>query len=275
MKQIIIKIIGSFINLTSYLSPRLAGKMALNLFSKPRRIKIKEPEKDFLQTAFLEDVDYEDVNIMTYRWLGKKETVLLAHGWESNTVRWKSLITKLKALDYNVVALDAPAHGNTSGRVFNAVLYSECINVVAKKFKANIIIGHSVGGMATAFFQKKYQLPSVNKLVLLGAPSNFVGVFGRYVNMMSYNSRVSNIMNDLVYERFNQKPDYFNAARFMEETTITGLLIHDIKDKIIPYNDAEDFKNFYKNSKLISTEGFGHGLRNEEVNNHIIDFITT
>ncbi|WP_040278672.1 alpha/beta hydrolase [Psychroserpens damuponensis] len=275
MKNIIIKIVGTYINIISYISSKHAGKTALNIFSKPRKIKLKELEKDFLQTAFLEDVDYQDINIMTYRWLGKKETVLLAHGWESNTVRWKHLITKLKDLDYNVVSLDAPAHGRTSGRVFNAILYSECINVVAKKFKANIIIGHSVGGMATAFFQKKYQLPTVNKLILLGAPSNFVGVFSRYVDMMNYNTRVSNSMNELIYERYKQKPDYFNAARFLEETTIDGLLIHDKKDKIIPYNDAEDFKNFYKTSKLITTEGFGHGLRHDDVNNHIIDFITS
>lgn len=274
MKNAVIKTIGSIINVVSFISPRRAGKIALKLFSKPRRIKLKETEKDFLQTAFLEDVDFEDVNIMTYRWLGKKETILLAHGWESNTVRWKALIMELKYLDYNIVALDAPAHGNTNGRIFNAILYSECINVVAKKFKANVVIGHSVGGMATAFFQKKYQLPSVNKLVLLGAPSNFVGVFSRYIDMMGYNSRVSNKMNDLVYERFHEKPEHFNAARFLEDTTIKGLLIHDRRDKIIPYNDAEDFKNFFKNSKLISTEGLGHGLRSEAVNKHIVDFIT-
>ena len=53
---------------------------------------------------------------MTYRWLGKKETILLAHGWESNSFRWKDLIVKLDtALDYNVIALDAPAHGRSSG----------------------------------------------------------------------------------------------------------------------------------------------------------------
>ena len=273
MKEFIIQMVGSIINLVSYISPRYGGKMALNLFSKPRRIKLKEPEKDFLLTAFLEDVDYAGVNIMTYRWLGEKETILLAHGWESNTVRWKDLITQLNALDFNVVALDAPAHGNTSGRIFNAILYSECINVVAKKFNANIIIGHSVGGMATAFCQKKYQLPSVNKLVLLGAPSNFVGVFSRYVKMMNYNSRVSEAMNNLIFERFNQEPEHFNAARFLEETTVDGLLIHDKKDRIIPYSDAEDFKNYYKNATLISTEGFGHGLRHKDVNKHIIDFV--
>jgi pimeloyl-ACP methyl ester carboxylesterase len=247
--------------------------MAIKLFSRPRKIKIKELEKDFLMTAFIEDVDYEHLNIMTYRWLGKKETVLLAHGWESNSFRWKPLIERLKKLDYNVVALDAPAHGRSSGKLFNAVLYSECINVVAKKFNANIIIGHSVGGMATAFCKSKYELPSVNKLILLGAPSNFVGVFSRYTTMMGYNKRVSIAMDELVLERFKEKPEHFSAARFLENENTEGLLIHDKKDRIIPYSDAEDFKNYYEKATLIATEGFGHGLQNEEVNNHIIDFV--
>jgi len=273
MKTIITKFIGAVINMISVFSPRIAGKLAIGLFSRPRKIKLKEVEHDYLLTAFIEDVDYENVNIMTYRWLGKRETVLLAHGWESNTYRWKDLIDQLKALDYNVVSLDAPAHGKSSGKIFNAILYSECIHVVAKKFGANIIIGHSVGGMATAFFQQKHQLPSVHKLVLLGAPSNYAGVFSRYVDMMSYNRRISETMDNMILERFKQKPEYFNAARLSEHIDIDGLIIHDEYDKIIPHNDAEDFKNFYKKSKLISTKGFGHALRDNVVNDHIIDFI--
>jgi pimeloyl-ACP methyl ester carboxylesterase len=273
MKQILVKLIGGFINLVSLFSPRFAGKMAIKLFSSPRRIKLKEPEKDFLMTAFIEDVEYEHINIMTYRWLGKKDTVLLAHGWESNSFRWKPLIEKLKASDYNVIALDAPAHGRSSGKDFNAILYSECIHVVAKKFKANIIIGHSVGGMATAFFHQKYKLPSVNRLVFLGAPSNFVGVYGRYVQMMSYNKRIATVLNDMVYERFNEKPDYFNAARLSENIEAEGLIIHDELDKVIPFSDAKDYESFYKRSKLVTTKGHGHSLQSEEVHNHILDFI--
>lgn len=273
MKQLIAKSIGSSINLVSYFSPRTAGILAIKLFSSPRKIKLKEQEKDFLDTAFKEEINYDNISISTYRWLGKKETILLAHGWESNSFRWKVLIEQFTALDYNVIALDAPAHGNSSGKLFNAILYSECINVVAQKFKANIIIGHSVGGMATAFSHSKYQLSSVNKLVFLGAPSNFVGVFARYINMMGYNTRLSKAMNELILERFNQKPEHFNAARFLKDTEIDGLIIHDELDKVIPFNDAEDFKDFFKKAKLIATQGFGHGLKSEEVNNYILDFI--
>ncbi|WP_323788187.1 alpha/beta hydrolase [Psychroserpens sp.] len=274
MKNIFAKLIGAIINFIGLFSRRAASKIAIKLFSSPRRKRIKEVEKDFLETAFIEDLKYDDISIMTYRWLGKKDTVLLAHGWESNAVRWKDLILKLKALDYNVIALDAPAHGLSSGKLFNALIYSECINVVAKKFNAKIVIGHSVGGMATTFFLHKYQLPTIEKLVLLGVPSNFVGVFGRYVNMMGYTTRISKTMDDLILERFHNKPEHFNAAKFSETITAKGLLIHDKYDAVIPYSDAEDFKNFYKNSKLITTEGFGHGLQSETVNDHILTFVS-
>ncbi|WP_435413285.1 alpha/beta hydrolase [Psychroserpens mesophilus] len=274
MKQVIPKSIGVIINFISLFSSRTAGKIAIKLFSSPRRKRLKEIEKDFLETAFIEDLKYDNITIMTYRWLGKNDTILLAHGWESNSVRWKDLIIKLRALDYNVIALDAPAHGRSGGRSFNAVIYSECINLVVKKFNAKIIIGHSVGGMATTFFQHKYQLPTVEKLILLGAPSNFVGVFERYVKMMGYNKRTTQSINDIVYERFNNKPEHFNAAKFSETIAAQGLLIHDKYDTIIPYSDAEDFKNFYKNSQLITTEGFGHGLKSDAVDDHILDFVS-
>ncbi|WP_456438035.1 alpha/beta hydrolase [Psychroserpens sp.] len=274
MKHIIAKFIGAIINFISLFSSRLAAKIAIRIFSSPRRKRIKEAEKDFLETAFIEDIKYNGISIMTYRWLGEKDTVLLAHGWESNSCRWKELIIKLKALDFNVIALDAPAHGLSGGKVFNAVIYSECINLVAKKFNAKIVIGHSVGGMATTFFQHKYQLPTIEKLVLLGAPSTFVSVFGRYVDMMGYNNRISKSMDTIIHERFNNKPDHFNAAKFSETITAKGLLIHDKYDTTIPYSDAEDFKNFYKNSKLITTEGFGHGLKSETVDEHILSFVS-
>lgn len=273
MNQIIPKSIGAIINIVSLISPRSAGNLAIKLFSSPRRKRLKESEKDFLETAFLEDLKYNDMNIMTYRWLGKKDTILLAHGWESNSFRWKDLIVKLTALDYNVIALDAPAHGRSSGKVFNAVIYSECINLVAKKFNANIIIGHSVGGMATTFFQYKYQLPTVDKLILLGAPSNYVGVYSRYVKMMGYNTCIKKTIDDIIFERFQNRPEHFNAAKFSQGIEAKGLLIHDKFDAVIPYSDAEDFKNFYKNSKLITTEGFGHGLKSETVDEHIMAFI--
>lgn len=268
------KTIGLFINLISFFSPKLAGKLALSLFSTPLRGKVKEKDFDFLDTAFKEELQYQDFNIMTYRWLGKNKTILLAHGWESNAARWRPLVENLKKQNYNVIALDAPAHGRSGSKRFNAILYSEFIHIVSEKFNPDIIIGHSVGGMATVFYQHKYQNTALEKLVLLGAPSNFTGVFNRYIQMMNYNKKVDKQMGEIVLEKYGHLPDYFSAADFTKKIATSALIIHDERDRIIPYQDAKHFVEHYTNAELITTQGFGHSLNNETITEYINNYIT-
>ena len=273
MSNSLIKIIGKSLNTISYISPKYASKKALYLFAEPRQRRVINDQKSFLDSAESLYLKHKHLNIATYLWKGNGKTVLLAHGWESNSGRWQNLISKLQKLEYNIVSLDAPAHGNTSGKQFNAILYSECINVVAKHYNPHIIIGHSVGGMASGFYQKNYENKELEKLVFLGAPSEFTGVFKNYVDMMGYNNKIENGINSLVLERFNKLPSYFSLADFSKAIDTKTLIVHDVFDKVIPFSDAQKIAKNHKNATFISTKGFGHGLRNETVYKHVIDFI--
>ncbi|AUP80409.1 alpha/beta fold hydrolase [Flavivirga eckloniae] len=273
MNKNLIKIIGYYINLLSYFSPNYAAKLAIKLFSTPQKGRIQDEQVQYLNTAIQEDIVYENISIKTYCWKGKKDTVLLAHGWESNSYRWKDLIELLKSLDYTVIAIDAPGHGNSSGKLFNALLYSECIHTVAKKFNANTIIGHSVGGTSTIFSQYKKQLESVEKIITLGAPSDFVDIFDRYETMMGYNKKVSKGMSQYVLKKYNHLPEYYSAANFSKEIDAKILVVHDKKDRIIPFTDGLKFKKNYEKVEFIATKGFGHGLKNDAVHNFVIDFL--
>ena len=185
----------------------------------------------------------------------------------------KYLSSHLAEKGYNVVALDAPAHGYSGSEIFNAILYSEFINVAAKKFNPDIIVGHSVGGMAAVFYQHKYKNLNLDKLVLLGAPSNFAGVFKRYVKMMGYNNIIDKQIGKIVYNKYGHLPDYFSAAEFTKSINTSGLIIHDERDRVIPYQDAINFEQKYKNAQLIRTEGLGHSLNSETVFEYINTFI--
>tara|TARA_R110002050_G_scaffold104052_4_gene213234 strand:- start:28169 stop:28996 length:828 start_codon:yes stop_codon:yes gene_type:complete len=273
MSKYIPKIIGHTINFTSYFSSKYAAKLAVKIFSTPKKGRISHEEADYLKSAVQEDIAYKDFSIKTYRWSGKKDTVLLAHGWESNAYRWKDLIDLLKKHDYNIIAIDAPAHGNSGSEIFNAVLYSECIHLVAKKFDTDIIIGHSIGGTAAAISLSNYSALSTKKLISLGAPSNFRGLVNNYIKMMAYNKKVSKAINAYYLKHFGQLPEYFSVANFSKNIKAKGLIIHDKKDRIISYRDALDYSKHYKNSELIRTTGFGHGLKSEKVYNHILDFL--
>ncbi|MFC4720747.1 alpha/beta fold hydrolase [Geojedonia litorea] len=273
MEKYLVHTIGKFYNVISYISASYAGDKAISLFTKPRKGQITEEQDEFLGTAFQEELQFEKKPIMTYRWLGKKKTILLAHGWESNSARWKPLVFKLKNKGFNIIALDAPAHGYSKNNSFNAILYSDYINVVAQRFQPEIIIGHSVGGMAAVFCQNKYKLKSVQKLILLGAPSEFKNILKRYTDMLGYNERIVNQLNSIIIERFGNDPNNYSTAKYLESINSQGLIIHDEDDDVIPYTEAIQIKQSFKNSKLITTKGLGHSLNNETVASFISDFI--
>lgn len=273
MRNKILKTIGSFINIISYFSPRSAAKVSLNIFSMPRKGKIDSIQSEFLNTAFKEELEFEDLSVMTYRWKGKNKTILLAHGWESNAFRWKTLIGELQKRDHEVVALDAPAHGNSGSKYFNALLYSEFITVVSNKFNPEAIIGHSVGGMSTVFSQFNNPQNQLKKLILLGSPAHFNGVLQRYVNMMGYNDEVHHTIKSIVYERYDHDTSYWSTAVFTKTINAEGLIIHDKTDPIIPYEDALLISSNFQNSELILTSGFGHSLNHQTIHNYILEFI--
>lgn len=273
MKEVLIKTIGWYYNVLSYISKPYAADKAMYLFTTPRAGRINEEQSDFLNTAYQEELKYEQHRIMTYRWLGKQQTILLIHGWESNSARWKKLIVELKKKHFNIIALDAPAHGKSGGSAFDAMLYAEFINVAAKRFSPEILIGHSVGGMASAFFQYKYQFEKLKKIVLLGAPSEFQDVMKRYTDMLGYNHRIVSELEQIIIDRFGSASHTLSTARFLNAIDSEGLIIHDQEDHIIPYNDALLIKNSFKNSQLISTQGLGHSLLDPSVTEHIYAFI--
>lgn len=273
--KIIPKLIGILVNFVSYFSKRSAGKIAVYLFTTPRRGRINEKQSDFLGTSFREEIDFRDTSIMTYRWLGNGKKVLLAHGWESNSARWQPLIEQLKKHNYSIIALDAPAHGRSGDKRFTAVQYAEFIRVVSQKFKPEILIGHSAGGMACAFYQKQINTTDKESLILLGAPSEFKDVLERYFKMMSYNNKTIESVYSLIKERFNAEPSEFSTAKSLQDSQSKGLIIHDENDGIIPYEDALLINKNYKGSKLITTNGFGHSLNHESVHTHIYEFLAS
>ena len=273
MKKYLPKLVGSFLNIISYISEDYAANKALHIFSKPRKGRLTEKQKAFLNDTKQEVLYYNGLPIMTYHWEGKGPTILLIHGWESNSARWKRKISLFKDEGFNIYALDAPAHGASGSKQFNALLYAEFVNVVVIKFNPEILIGHSVGGMASVFFQQKYQNKNIQKIVLLGAPSEFKNVLKQYIKMLGYNRKVENKLNTVILDKFGASPDYFSTSSFIKDVDSEGLIIHDKNDTIIPFSDAQLIEKNLRKGKLIQTKGLGHSLNHDSVSKNILEFI--
>ena len=96
MNSLLPKIVGAILNSIGIFNSKLASIIALKIFSKPRKGKLTTNANSFLDTANKSTLYCTEFNIQIYHWKGPKETILLAHGWESNSSRWRNEIEKLQ-----------------------------------------------------------------------------------------------------------------------------------------------------------------------------------
>ncbi|MBT8185642.1 MAG: alpha/beta hydrolase [Eudoraea sp.] len=277
MKQLVNKYLplayGSYFNFLAVFSRRAAAHKALKLFCTPRKGALLPEQLPFLQQAQNGIEQVNDQKIQTYLWSGKRETVLLLHGWESNSYRWRKLIGLLQKEDYNIISIDAPGHGNSSGAIFNVPLYVDGIREVVTNYQPEYVIAHSVGGMAAIYHQYKYPENPLQKMVTIGAPSEFSEIMDQYKNILNYNSKVHKALDDLIHDKFGFRFIDFSTSVFAREIEIQGLLIHDELDKIAPVSASERVHANWQNSRLIKTEGLGHSMHQDEVSYAILDFL--
>ncbi len=272
-QRILPKIYGTYFNLLALFSKRKVAEKAYLLFCTPRKGRVLAMQASFLDEARNEMVQVGEMEVQTYCWTGEKETVLLLHGWESNSFRWRNLIGQLKQEGFQVLAFDAPAHGYSSGSLFNVLRYTECTRTIVTRYNPDYIIGHSVGGMTAVYHQYCFPANSLKKIISIGAPSEFSDVMHRYQKLLGFSDRVLNALDDYYKEHFGFGIVDFSNAQYARNISIPGLLIHDELDLVAPFWASEKVHAQWNNSKLIGTRGLGHSMHQEQVNERIIDFL--
>ena len=271
---IITKSVGFYINMLSIVYAKKARDTAYKLFSQPRKGKLKKEQlPKTLQSAVQETFQYNEEKFKCYIWPGNEEIILLAHGWESNASRWKKLLKHLIPLGKTIIALDAPAHGLSTGREFNAPKYAEFINVVLHKYRAKTVIGHSIGGGAIAYYLNKYKNPSIEKVIMLGSPSDFRILNDNFIRLLSLNKKIQSLLEEYYLEKFNIHLDNFSGHTFALNFPQKALIAHDIEDKIVLVNEGRKYASTWKNVNYIETKGLGHSMHDDNLYKKIIDFI--
>jgi predicted alpha/beta hydrolase family esterase len=271
---ILTKSFGCYINLLSFLNPKKATQLAYQLFSEPRAGKLQlDVLPELLQEAEKETLTYQSHEFQTYSWKGNHQIILLVHGWESNASRWEKLLPYLKKTGKTIVALDAPAHGLTSGKEFNVPLYTACIEVAVRKFKPETLIGHSIGGAACIYFQHRFQNENLSKIVLLGAPSDMQILISNYLKLLSLNSKMELLLENYFITNFNFKLADFSGKLFAENIAIPALIAHDMDDTIVLFEEGKKIASSWKNSTFIATQGLGHSMHDADLYSEIIRFL--
>jgi pimeloyl-ACP methyl ester carboxylesterase len=269
------KSMGFYINFLSFTNPKKATALAYQLFSHPRKGRINKTQlPSALREATTETCWYKKHEFQTYTWKGNHNVIMLIHGWESNSSRWKKLLPYLKKTGSTIVAVDAPAHGLSSGQEFNAPLYAEFINVAVNKYKPNSLIGHSIGGAACIYYLYKYPNEAIKKLVLLGAPSDLKILLDNYIRLLSLNTKMKYLLENHFLEKFNFRLQNFSMQIFAKHLVQDGIVAHDVDDKTVAFIEGEKIANAWKKAKFITTQELGHSLHDEKLYTTIFEFLT-
>ncbi len=276
IQKILAKSLGMYLNMLSHIYPKKGFSLAYAFFSQPQKGKLKNDKlPKMLLDSEKETHIYNEHQFQTYTWTqGNKDVILLVHGWESNTTRWKKLLKLLKNTGKTIIAIDAPAHGLTSGKEFNVPIYAEFIDVVCQKYKPKYLIGHSIGGTACAYYQHQYPNHQIEKMVLIGAPSDFSVLLQNYINILSLNSKIHNYLIAYTKERFDFTIDEFSGAKFLTNTKIPGIIAHDTEDKVVSIKEGKKIAASWKTAKFIETKGLDHSMHDVYLYQTIINFIT-
>lgn len=271
---LITKSVGIYLNLLSFVFPKKASQLAHSLFSEPKKGKLslnKIPKT--LKQAYFETIQNNEDTIQTYIWKGNEKIILLIHGWESNSSRWKKMLPYLMKSGSTIIAIDGPAQGLSSGKEFTVTKYAEFMDVVVKKHQPQIIIGHSLGGKASLFYQYKYQNPSIQKMVILGAPSDFNVIFNNFISLLNLNNRIKRILENQYTVLLNQNLDSFTGKQFASKISAKGLVAHDISDTTVLFEEGKKITSLWQGVQFIETSGLGHSLHDDELYKKISQFL--
>ena len=97
----------------------------------------------------------------------------------------------------------------------------------------------------------------------------------QYQHLLGFSDRVMKALDSFIYEEFGFHVHEFSTSAFAKGIPKKGLLLHDKKDAIAPYHASVRVHENWKDSVLIPTEGLGHSMHQEEVNQSIVAFLKT
>jgi len=274
-KNTFARLLGALFNGMARLAPARAGRLVFFLFGLPKRRKFKQKETDFFAKANLRYEQIGDNQIAIYHWGNSGSLVLLAHGWESNAGRWRKVVTGLLRAGFQVIAVDAPAHGRSSGRHFTMIRYAEVLRVILQKNSpVDVLIGHSVGGAACVWALGQTD-PALRpkRAIVLASFASIQYIMDNARKLIGASDTLMAAVDDHIEHISGKRIAEYNLAETARNLgEVQTLLIHDRGDRVTHFAEGEKLGAAWPGARFWATEGYGHGLTAPEVVEAVLAF---
>jgi len=279
IQKLAIRYVKANLRMLSLVSKKKAAKKALKLFSTPM-LKEKTKRPAIFEKGEKLSFKIEGISVRGYHWRPKQKAehkILIAHGFDSNIKKFDVYISAFLKKGFEVLAFDAPAHGESDGKQITLPLYIATIKNIYEQFgPIHFFMAHSFGGLAVTLFLEKINDNKNKKLVLIAPASEMKTAIDNLFIFLELDEEVKKEFDKLIVERTGTQPEYFSIHRAVENIQSSILWLHDKTDDITPISDALKVEQeHYPNIHFVFTNGLGHRkiYRDKDVVKKIEEFL--
>lgn len=220
----------------------------------------------------------------------KNIPILILHGWNLSSAKYKPLQRELENKGYMVLSIDLPSFGKANPLIhpYDIQDYGKYIidYLNKKNIKKIIIIGHSFGGRIGIYLSLNYS-KLIEALILSGTPGLgadltskekiylFMAKLGKVIFSMPILSIFADMARKFMYKLVGSY-DYYKTSGVLRKTfqnivgyrleplldkiNIPTLIIWGQSDKIVPVKVAYGMNKLIKNSRLVIINDSRHGV---------------
>lgn len=253
------------------IAPNTAGWAAQRLFTTPRRHRPPARERQAERNG--ERVRFgEGLSALRFGW-GGGPRVLALHGWEGRATQWGALARALTAAGFELIAIEAPGHGQSPGRRANPRLFMDALFAAEREFGPfSAVVGHSMGAAAVAGALGAGL--QAERGVLIAGPASPVRVaknFAKFIGLPR-TARERFLMH--LERSVGVPPEALELSEL--ELELPMLLLHSRDDAVVKSDNSEELAGAWPNAELRLLDGLGHNrvLRSEQTVRATVDFIT-
>lgn len=276
-KQLALKYVRTKFKLLSSVSKRKAAEKAFELFCTPQ-VRIKKGLPPIFQKSERIEFSFKENLVRGYRWAHpSQKKALILHGFESSVVNFENYVEPLIEKGYEVLAFDAPAHGRSTGKTINAVLYKDLVQYIWKNFgPIDSFITHSFGGLALCLALEEIPHSSFTKIVLIAPAAETETAIDNFFRQLELGKEVRREFDGLITEIGGEPPGWYSVSRAAAAIKGQVLFLQDKDDPLTPLSDVRPImdKN-YPNFHFVISEGLGHRriYRDEQSFKKIMGFL--
>ncbi len=251
--------IRAAVSLGSVFAPQHTAERALDLFTTPMGSSRSRAAQADLGGARMQRIKVAGEAIATYAWgeVGEQPTVLLSHGWSSFGLRFLPWVQMLRAEGYAVLSFDQPGHGRNGPAKITLPGFADTVLAVGRHYGPfAAAIGHSLGGAAIAVAMREGMVAS--RAVLIAPAADGAAASRRFARAIALPEDLRAAMQRRLEQQTGREMDALAIHRVAPHLAQPALIVHDLADVDVPWEEGERYARFWPGARLMSVQGLGH-----------------